>query len=823
MNRGNMREWLNTRRAGVFGVLLMVTTALAGTAAPAVAQAQTAVSAARPFNIPAQPLREALLIFGQQSGLQVTAQGPLVEGHTSAAISGELPPAEALSRLLTGTGLTFRFNGADAVTLEPTPGVTDGAIQLGPVRVEGEANSFYGDRYAGIEERATGPVHGYIARRSATGAKTDTPLIEIPQSISVIPADEMAVRRVRDLADALNYVAGVIPRTEASDLTGDGFVIRGFEAAAGSVYRDGQPLTVAFYDGQQEPYGLERVEVLKGAASLLFGATEPGGIVNLVTKRPTTTPIRELNVDVGNHNRRQISGDFAGGIGGTDADWSYRLTFLKRDSDTFIDYKTDDRDFIAGSLRWSPSEATSLTLRGEYLRRQTIYINGFPSQGTIDPNPNGKIRRSYFPGIPGWNEYDSESRSLGYQFEHNFGGGLTLRHNLNYVKTDTIMNDGGPTGLAANLRDATRNYALSRDDGTERFTTDTFLEALFTTGPVGHKLIVGIDTNRSEFGTDFFNYTVDGPTLSYFDPVYAGITVDLTTARPNYYYEDQDSRLTGLYVQDQMKIAERWVIVAGLRHDRARNRSTPAHGLSPSVKEKSDATTGRFGVVYLADNGIAPFVSFSQSFAPQSGRDRLGNRFSPTRGEQFEAGVRWQPEGSDTMLSAVAYQLTKSNVLTTDPDDYNQLVELGEVRSRGLELEARTRLGADTNLIAIYAYTDSKTTKSSPVTPEEVGKQSGNVPKHQASLWLDHDFSSLGLTGFTLGGGVRYIGETRALFRDLDVPSYTVVDALVSYDTGSWRFALNASNLLDSDYVTCTYNCFYGESRRVIGTVSYRW
>ncbi|MCG2840136.1 TonB-dependent siderophore receptor [Sandaracinobacter sp. RS1-74] len=767
----------------------------------------------------------ALNRFAESSNIRLFYDSALAEGLSSPGLKGRYNSAEALSHLLAGTGLTFRQTGPGAFTLERAPQSADGAIQLGAVRVEGEAgrDSFYAGRYAGIEERATGPVDGYIARRSATGTKTDTPLIEIPQSISIIPADEMAVRRVRDLADALNYVAGVIPRTEASDLTGDGFVIRGFEAGAGSVYRDGQPLTVAFYDGQQEPYGLERIEVLKGAASLLFGATEPGGIVNLVTKRPTTTPIRELNVDVGTYNRWQISGDFAGGIGGRESDWSYRLTFLTRNSDTFIDYKPDDRDFVAASLRWAPSEATSLTLRGEYLRRQTVYINGFPSQGTIDPNPNGKIRRSYFPGIPGWNKYDSESKSLGYQFEHGFGGGLTLRHNLNYVKTDTTMLDGGPSGLAANLRDANRNYALSRDDGTERFATDTSLEAAFATGPINHKLIVGVDTNYSEFGTDFFNYTVNGPVLSYFDPVYEGITVDLTTARPNYYYEDQKGWRTGLYLQDQMKIAERWVIVAGLRHDWTRSRSTPADGVSPSVTETTNATTGRFGVVYLADNGIAPFVSFSQSFAPQSGRDRLGNRFSPTRGEQFEAGVRWQPEGGDTMLSAVAYQLTKSNVLATDPDDYNQLVELGEVRSRGIELEARARFSAATNLIAIYAYTDSKTTESSPVTPEEVGKQSGNVPKHQASLWLDHDFAALGLAGFTLGGGVRYIGETRALFRDLDVPSYTVVDALVSYDIGSWRFAVNASNLFDRNYVTCTYNCFYGEPRRVVGTVTYRW
>ncbi|WP_406625341.1 TonB-dependent siderophore receptor [Acidovorax sp. SDU_ACID1] len=645
--------------------------------------------------------------------------------------------------------------------------------------------------------------------------------------MTVIGAEEMETRNTRDLSEVLNYTAGVIPRTEAADRTGDGFIIRGFEAAAGSIYRDGMPLTVNFYDGQQEPYGLERVEVLKGAASLLYGATAPGGIVNLVTKRPTRTPLRELNVEYGSFDRKQVSGDFGGPIGGSDTEpsaWSYRATFLKRESDAFVDHVPDDRDFFAGALRWQPSAATSLTIRAEYLNRDTIYVNGLPAEGTVWPNPNGKIARSYFPGIPGWNRYDSTSRSVGYDFEHAFNATLKLRHVGNYTKTKTAMYDGGPTGLSADQSSGQRNFALSRDDASRRLTTSTYLEAKFDTGPAAHTLLAGVDTSNSRWGTDFFNYDVTGGApQSYFDPAY-DLSVDRSTARRNYYYDDTRQESVGMYLQDQVKINDRLVLLGGLRHERFRTRTTPQDGVTPPTRESVSANTGRLGVVYLFDNGVAPFASYSQSYQPEAGKDRLGNSFKPTEGEQFEVGVRWQPKGSDTLLSAALYQLTRTNITVPDPLDWTAYAQIGEVRARGLELEARAAVTRNTRVIANYTYTSAETTKTSPWTPELAGQRNGGVPKHAASLWVDHDFGSLGLPELRVGAGVRYIGETPALFRnDLTVASYTLVDAMASYTYGPWRFAVNANNLFDKNYATCTYNCFYGEERRIVGSVSYRW
>lgn len=685
-------------------------------------------------------------------------------------------------------------------------------VTLSPVRVTGEAES------------GEGPVNGYAAKRSTTGTRTDTPILETPQSVTVIGAEEMKIRNTHDLSEALSYAAGVTPRTEAADRTGDGFLIRGFEAS--SIYRDGMPLVVNYYDGQQELYGLERVEVLKGAASLLYGATAPGGIVNLVTKRPTLTPLHELNVEYGSFNHKQVSGDFGGQIGGSDTQpsvWSYRATFLKRKSDTFVDYVPNNRDFFAGALRWQPSAATSLTIRAEYLNRETIYVNGLPAEGTIQPNPNGKISRSYFPGIPGWNRYGSTSRSVGYDFEHAFNDALKLRHVANYTKTTTAMYDGGGDGLSADKSRTEANYALGRDEGSRRFTTSTYLEAKFDTGPVAHTLLTGVDTSNSKWGTDFFRYDVTASApLSYFKPVY-DLVVDRSTARPEYYYDDTRVETVGIYLQDQVKINDRWVLLGGLRHERFRTQETPRDD-NPVTRGDISANTGRVGMVYLFDNGLAPFVSWSQSFEFQGGKDRLGNAFKPTEGEQIEVGVRWQPKGSDTLLSATLYQLTRSNIPVPDPLDWTAEVQIGEVRARGVEFEARAAVTRNTRVIANYAYTSAETTKASPLQPEFVGQRNGGVPKHAASLWVDHDFGSFGLPELRVGAGVRYIGGMPAMFRnDLFVDSYTLVDAMASYTHGPWRFAINANNLFDKNYVTCTYNCFYGEERRILGSVTYRW
>ncbi|OJX06722.1 MAG: TonB-dependent receptor [Burkholderiales bacterium 68-20] len=763
----------------------------------------------RQIAIAAQPLGDALNAWARQTGAQLAVPQHLVAGKAAPAVSGALRPREALERLLAGSGLHGVFEGP-LVSIEPVPAAGRDEAALAPVTVVAPAAQEVGD----------GPVRGYVAKRSMAGTKTDTPLIETPQSISVVGAEEIENLKVQNLVQALAYVAGV-NQLEGTDRTTENLMLRGFQASAGygSLYRDGSKYMVNPYNGQQEPYGLERLEVLKGAASVLYGTAAPGGIVNAVTKRPTSEPLRELNLEAGRFNHKQVSGDF-GGRFAPESDWSYRLTFLGRDSGTFIDYVGDDRIFIAPALKWQPNAQTSFTLLGEYQRDRTQYVYGLPAQGTIQPNANGRISRSLFVGEKSdQTDYNNVNRgSLGYLFEHAFDGDTRLRHSLRYMQGTTRRSFTGVAGLTEDQRSPTWRAASGVAEDYDMATSDTSVQRRWRSGAVQNTTLAGLDYTYQDYRKTQWDRDIAG-SFDYFNPTYGRAIGDAYNFRSS---RDKSNRV-GLYAQNQAKIDNRWVVLAGGRQDWSRG-SNLAFFKNDATQERTSAFTGRLGVVYLAGNGLAPYASYSQSFEPTAGADRTGDRFKPTEGEQYEAGVRYQPEGRDVLLTAAVYQLTRTHVSVTDPVDINFSVQQGKVRSRGLELEARARAGRHTHLIAAYAYTDARTLVSSPLTPELAGKRTGGVPYNQLSVWVDHDFGGLGSPGLKAGVGARYVGATQGLYMSGTVPAFTVFDAMASYTAGPWRFALNVSNLADKTYVvSCTYGCFYGDPRRVTGTVTYRW
>jgi len=760
------------------------------------------------INVPAQALASALNELSRQTGSQVFAAGDVVSGISSRAVTGQLTSEQALREMLTGSPLqaTRTANGGFAIRRVPEQGAS--ATTLPVVTVTDREDSY-------------GPIQGYTAKRSATGAKTDTPIVEIPQSISVVGAEEIDVLKSQNIQDALGYVAGV-SRSEGLDRTTDTLIVRGFQIDGnGNQYRDGLKYTVNRYNGQQEPYGLDRIELLKGAASVLYGAASPGGVLNTVSKRPTTAPLHELNMELGSFNRKQVSGDFGGALD-KDGEWSYRLTFLKRDSNTFIDHVPDDRFYIAPALKWQPNANTSLTLLTEYQKDKTGYVLGLPESGTILPNINGRIPRNRFVGEPGFDTFEGERYSVGYVFEHAFNDKLKLRHGLRYIHADIRYRSVFVSGLASDQRTSRYRGTLSRWDDSSGLTSDTSLEYQGVTGPVKHTLLAGVDYYAPRHSSERYEGSLGS--IDIFNPVYGQPigNVDI----PNPFSWRSKARQLGVYFQDQMKISDKWVVLLGGRHDSVRyDESNFFTGEKSADNEKSSAFTGRAGLVYLADNGLAPFLSYSESFEPTSGRDRLGSRFKPTTGEQVEAGIRFQPKGSNTLISAAVYQLTRQNVLVADPQDptLSSSIQAGEIRSRGFELEARTSISRHANVIAAYAYTDARTTRASALQPEQQDRRTYGVPRNQLSLWGDYSFGEFGLPGLKVGVGMRYVGSTRSQNYNV-VPSFTLLDAMVSYTTGPWRFALNATNLADKNYVgSCSTVCFYGEPRKVIGTATYRW
>lgn len=780
--------------------------AAAAPLAPSSVSAQPAAEAPRtPMKIAPGPLGPALNRFAAALGVELSVDAALLDGLRCDGLDGRYGAEDGFAALLAGHALQAVRQPNGSWTVQRRPQAAADSLPAITARAAGE--------------NATGPLTGYAARRSATATKTDTPMLETPQTLTVVGAEEIEVRKADSLAEAVGYTASVL-RSEGVDRTGDGFVMRGFQATAsqGNLYRDGSKYSVNLYDGRQEPYGLERIEILKGAASVLYGNSAPGGIINTVSKRPTNEALHELNLELGSFDRRQLSGDFGGALDDAGV-WSYRLTALVRDSGSFVEHVDDDRRYFAPSLRWQPDAATSLTLQADVQHDHTAYVYGLPAEGTVLANPNGRLPRDTFVGEPGYDRYDLDRRSLGYLFEHRFDEHFTLRHSLRSYRADIDMPSVWISGLEADGRTTAYRGAQDREDRSRALMSDTSLQSTWRSGSVEHTALVGLDFVRERFRT--VRYDRSAEPLDLYDPVYGGAFGE---PEPASFSSRSELRRVGLYAQEQARIAGRWVAVAGLRHDRVRYDESAIFSDDVAADgEKSNATTGRAGLVYLGPDGLAPFVSFSQSFEPQTGTDRGGQRFDPTRGTQWELGLRWQPEGGQTLLSAALYQLTQRKVLVTDPVDTNYSVQLGEVRSRGLELEARTRVGA-ANLVAAYAYTDARTLKSSPLTPEAEGRRSGAVPYHQASVWADYGFGAFGLPALKAGAGLRYVGSAPGVWLDVDVPGYTVVDAMLSWTEGPWRLALNVANLGDKTYVaSCTYLCFYGEPRRVTGSVSYRW
>ncbi|OZI51803.1 TonB-dependent siderophore receptor [Bordetella genomosp. 5] len=775
---------------------------------PVMAQAQAAGAAAqvRQFDIPAGPLAQVLNRYSAEAGLFVSSHGDLTSGRRSPGVRGSYSPQAGLTALLAGTGLQAdRLPDGGYVLRQARQDI----VELAPIGV------------TGYHERPDGPVFGVAATRSATGTKTDTPIIETPQSISVVSSVQMRDQKPQTLQEALGYTPGIMPGVvSVNSMFEDTMSIRGFEAnpQTGSYYRDGMRYMINQYNGKQEPYGLERIEVLRGPSSVLYGAAAPGGIINTVTKRPPSEAMGEINLDAGSFDRRQISADIGGPIDEA-GEWSYRVTGLFRESKQFLDHSKDNRSYFAPALTWRPSAATSVTLLANYQRSDTLYPPAVPVTGTLWTNPNGDIPRRRFLGEPNHNTFDVESTSAALLIEHAFDDTLKFRQSLRYYDADLKMRYvllSGDVDAATQRRVA--RQARGFDDRTTVQTSDTNLEKKFQTGPVAHTVLAGFDYTRSTYNSDRLRGAL--PAIDVYNPVYQNEVIAL----PWQQRRNTEHRL-GLYLQDQLKIADKVVVLLGGRYDRARAENRALHAPGSDAQDRDSAFTGRAGVVYLADNGLAPYASFSQSFEPTSGRDRNENTFEPSRGTQYEIGLRYQPAGEDMMLSAALFDLERKNVLTADPFDPTFSVQTGKVRSRGLELEARARVTPQIDVIAAYTFTDAKVLKSN--VPGEEGERF-NTPRHVASLWTDVNLSKWVLQGLKAGAGLRYVSaRPDRPSRDwLGGAGYTVVDARVSYETGPWVYALNVTNLTDKTYIpsTCyTGTCSYGEPRRIIGTVSYRW
>jgi len=688
---------------------------------------------------------------------------------------------------------------SNGIAAEPEPAASAAsATVLAPVRVTAQPTT----------ETATTPVAGYRAKNAATATKTDTPLLETPQSVSVITRDQITDQGPTGLQDALNYAAGVRSDAYGLDSRTDSVRIRG---GYPDEYLDGLRKLFGYYTSgtRTDPYTLERIEVLRGPSAVVYGQGSTGGVVNMVSKRPQQEAQREIGLQYGSFNRRQLQADFTGPLS-ADGQWLYRLVALARESGTQVDHVRDDRVLLAPSLSWRPGNATTLTLQALYQKDKSGSTSQFfPWSGVLTPNPNGRLPTSRFIGDPDWDRYDSERSTLGYLFEHRFDGDWTVRQNLRYSRNtvdyrslygDSFNLPGGwagdPVGqrLFGRFADATLTRVRMLD-------VDQHLEGRFATGAVNHQVLAGLDLSRlRQTGQSGFDAPVYAggsvPLIDAYDPVYPAFTPPAMADVPA-----STQRQTGVYLQDQMKFAN-WILAAGLRHDRAVN------GTEGTDDESSRATTKRIGLMYAADNGLSPYLSYSESFTPVAS---IGfQTFVPLRGKQWEAGFKYEPSGADLAFNAAVYDLRELNqVVEVLPKVYAQL---GETKAKGVELELKAAVTRSIDLTAHYNYTD-------------LDEKIEAVPRHQAAAWAKRRFSLGSVSGFSAGAGVRWMSS----FHDgaaPTVPALTLFDAMLAWETSSWRYALNVNNLTDKTYVsTCLSrgDCWFGARRNIVASASYRF
>lgn len=682
---------------------------------------------------------------------------------------------------------------------------------------------------AAEQESAWGPAPTIAAKRTATATKTDTPIEKTPQSISVVTREEMDMKDPSTVKEALNYTPGVFA-TRGSSETLDVISIRGFSASTGAntnQYLDGLKLQGDNYsESSMDPYFLERIELMRGPTSVLYGKSNPGGIVSMVSKRPTTEPLKEVEFQMGTDNLYQTGFDFSDAID-DDGVFSYRLTGLGRSEDAQQTMVKSTRYAIAPAFSWRPDDKTDFTFLSNFQSDPDAgYYGWLPRVGTVVPytDANGnahKLDTDFNEGEQD-NRMSRRQQQIGYSFAHAFDDTFTVRQNLRYTRLHTLYTSVYGNGFTAPTQ-INRAFVRS-DEDLNSFTVDTQLQSAFATGAVDHTLLTGVDylRMRNDINAD---YGSANP-IDMVEPQYGNANVNVNFPYAVINRQEQ----TGLYAQDQAEW-NHWVLTLGGRYDFAKT-STYTRSTSSLSEINDQQFTWRGGLNYVFDNGIAPYFSYSESFEPVAGSTKQGKPFDPSRGKQYEAGVKYVPKDMPVTVTAAVFQLTKDKNLTADPSDSAFSVQGGEIRSRGLELEAKAALTSNINLTAAYSYTDAEYTDDTLYQ----GKRPVEVPRNMASLWADYTFHETALSGLTLGAGARYVGDTSSFYTvgdnandTFNVGSYTLVDATVKYDLarvgmpGS-SVGVKVNNLFNREYVSSCYRdyaCYWGADRQVVATASF--
>ncbi|MEH2462216.1 TonB-dependent siderophore receptor [Nostoc sp.] len=667
-----------------------------------------------------------------------------------------------------------------------------------------------------IELVVTGEQDEYRVPNASTATKTDIPIRDIPSSIQVIPRQVLEDQKITRVRDAVQNVSGVTPGGYGSQsYVGDSFILRGFDnGRSGATFINGFKRYIgAGYNEILDVANVEQIEILKGPASVLYGQGELGGIVNITTKQPLSTPYYNFEGTIGNFDFYRPTLDISGPVN-TDKTIRYRLNAAYQNLGSFVDFVNTESGFVAPVISFDIGKNTSLTLEGQYSNLSKVSFLGLPASGTIVDNPLGKLPRSRFLGDPNLKALD-EWIGIGYRLQHKFSDNWSIRNGFTATFNN---NDRGFTfgfGLRPDNRTFNRFGSLLKTD-TQSYFLQTDVLGKIQTGSIKQDLLFGVELGWTSYNLKAFRASAGIPAIDIFDPIYQPIRYD--TFRNS---ESASNNLVGVYAQDLISIGDQLKFLLGGRFDFAAASYENSTG-SISNDREDTAFSPRVGVVYQPVPPVSLYASWSRSFQPSDASSRNANNetFKPTEGEQFEVGVKSEFFDGRLAATLAAYQITKQNITTADPNDPTLSIQIGEQRSRGIEFDLTGRVLPGLNIIASYSYIDAEITKDN---SGNQGNQPDNVPRNSASLWATYEIQQGDFKGLGFGGGVFFVGDRKGdLANTLTVPSYVRTDAAIFYRRDNWRAALNFKNLFDVNYIESSYyGVYYGAPLTVQGTVSF--
>lgn len=637
-----------------------------------------------------------------------------------------------------------------------------------------------------------------VASELSRGGKIKGDVLNIPASVSVITSKEIEQRNATSIEEVLNYTAGAVTDSYGADDRFDYFSIRGFEAYT---YRDGLQLGANFGGIREEPFAFERIEVFKGANSATFGVSDPGGSVNYVTKTPRGERFGNAYTSVGSFGTAEVGVDFGDTLN-PEGTLSYRFTGLVRDGEREYPHSQNDETFAMFGISWRPTDRTELTFILDDLNRDDVPgSGGFPAGYDFD-------RSDTFFGDPDYNYRTTDRTTATIKATHDLGNGFSFGSTLRY--SDAYSDFGyayvsGSSGTTVN-----RAFFASESTG-ENFIADAHLTYSTQIGGAVSTTLVGVELSSSdETNMRFFG---PAPSMDVNNPVYTGRPVSV----PQIADTETKTDGTAIFLQQDLDWQDRVIASFGLRHDWI--DVTQTNNMASTIEQGDiSETTGRFGLTYKLNPNLSLFGSYAQSAIP------AGLGVVPETGEQFELGAKWRPEGTNALFSASIYDLSKTNITRTNPIT-NQPEPIGEVRVRGLDLEAKAELGAF-EIVAAYSYLNPEIVENG--TNGNVGNMPARVPNHIASIWVNHTWESLGRGDLTVGLGGRF--SDGYFFDDANTAghsgSFFVVDAAAKYQlTEQTSVSVNVKNLLNEKHVAFGgfYADFYSPGREIQAKLNHSW